>query len=75
MQEERDRLNSLYQITAELGRTLDTDRVLARALEMVARAINADEGVVLLIDPQTDHLYSRSMLGRMRCREQQRHEW
>ncbi|MBI1258545.1 MAG: GAF domain-containing protein, partial [Chloroflexi bacterium] len=63
LQEERDRLNSLYQITAELGRTLDTDRVLSRALEMVAHAINADEGVVLLIDAQTDQLYSRSVLG------------
>ena len=63
LQEERDRLNSLYQITAELGRTLDTDRVLARALEMVARVIGADEGIVLLIDAQTDQLYSRSILG------------
>ncbi len=63
LQEERDRLNSLYQITAELGRTLDTDRVLSRALEMVARAINADEGVVMLIDPQTESLYSRALLN------------
>ena len=42
LQEERDRVNTLYQITAELGRTLDTDRVLARALQMVAKAIGAD---------------------------------
>ncbi len=63
LQEERDRLNSLYQITAELGRTLDTDRVLSRALEMVAHAISADEGAVMLIDPLTDRLYSRSILG------------
>ncbi len=61
LQEERDRLNSLYQITAELGRTLDTDRVLARALEMVTRAINADEGAVMLVDPQKGTLYTRSV--------------
>jgi PAS domain S-box-containing protein len=63
LQEERDRLNSLYQITAELGRTLDIDRVLARALDMVAHAVNADDGAVLLIDLKSDRLYSRAVLG------------
>ncbi|MCC6803614.1 MAG: GAF domain-containing protein, partial [Anaerolineae bacterium] len=63
LQEERDRLNSLYQITAELGRTLDTDRVLTRALDMVARAVGADDGVVMLINQQTEQLYSRAVLN------------
>ena len=63
LQEERDRLNTLYQITAELGRTLDTDRVLSRALDMVAKAINADDGVVMLIDAQTQVLYCRTALN------------
>ncbi|MFN8451326.1 MAG: GAF domain-containing protein, partial [Anaerolineae bacterium] len=62
LQEERDRLNSLYEIAAELGRTLDTDRVLSRALEMVARAVGANEGAVLLLDAQAEQLYTRAVL-------------
>ena len=63
LQEERDRVNTLYQITAELGRTLDTDRVLARALQMVAKAIGANDGVVMLLDAQTGVLYCRTALN------------
>lgn len=63
LQEERDRIESLYQIAAELGRTLDTNRVLDRALDMVAKAIDAEDGVVLLIDPLTDRLYSHTSLA------------
>jgi PAS domain S-box-containing protein len=60
LQEERDRLEALYQITSELARTLDMDRVLASALEMVAGAVHADDGVILLRDPQTRTLYNRA---------------
>ncbi len=67
LQEERDRIDSLYQIAAELGRTLDTDRVLDRALDMVSKAIDAEDAVVLLIDPLTDRLYSHvTLLNRQR---------
>ncbi len=63
LQQERDRIDSLYQIAAELGRTLDTNRVLDRALDMVAKAINAEDAVVLLFDPLTDRLYSHVSLA------------
>ncbi len=63
LEQERDRIDSLYQIAAELGRTLDTNRVLDRALDMVAKAINAEDAVVLLIDPLTDRLYSHVSLA------------
>jgi PAS domain S-box-containing protein len=66
LQQERDRLDALYRITAELGRTLDMDRVLDRALDMVTKAIGADEGVVMLIDPVSDQLYSRAVLSAQR---------
>ena len=66
LQQERDRLDALYRITAELGRTLDMDRVLDRALDMVTKAIGADEGVVMLIDPVSDQLYSRAVLSASR---------
>jgi PAS domain S-box-containing protein len=62
LQQERDRIDTLYRITAELQRTLDIDRVLNRALEMVANAVHADEGTIMLIDPITDKLYSRAAL-------------
>ncbi|MBA3873816.1 MAG: GAF domain-containing protein, partial [Anaerolineae bacterium] len=62
LQQERDRLDMLYRITAELARTLDMERVLTRALETVATAVNAHEGVILLIDPLTDRLMPRAAL-------------
>jgi PAS domain S-box-containing protein len=64
LQEERDRLDMLYQITAELALTLDMDRVLNRALQMMASAVKADDGVIMLIDPMTDRLYNRASLSR-----------
>ncbi|MDL1899640.1 GAF domain-containing protein [Anaerolineae bacterium CFX9] len=62
LQQERDRLNSLYQITSELGSSLDIDRVLTRALERVASAIQAESGEVLLIDSDTKRPYTRATL-------------
>jgi PAS domain S-box-containing protein len=61
LQQERDRLDALYRITAELGRTLDLDRVVSRSLEMVAHAIKATEAVALLINPATGELYPRAI--------------
>jgi PAS domain S-box-containing protein len=63
LEQERDRIDTLYQITSELARTLDMDRVLERALGMVAKAVGADDGVILLLDPMTDQLYSRAVLN------------
>jgi PAS domain S-box-containing protein len=60
LQEERDRINALYRITAELGSTLDMDRLLERALENVSSSVNADDGVVLLVNPLNDRLYLRA---------------
>ena len=62
LQDERDRINTLYRITSELARTLDLERVLRRSLEMVAGAIHARHGVILQIDPATDRFHSRAVL-------------
>jgi PAS domain S-box-containing protein len=62
LQKERDRLDMLYKITSELSRTLDMDRVLKRALEMVSAAVDAEEGVIMLLDPLTDQLMIRALL-------------
>ncbi len=61
LQQERDRLDSLYQITSELGRTLDMSSVLNRALDMVANTVNAEEAVVLLLDPSNNEPYARAI--------------
>jgi PAS domain S-box-containing protein len=63
LQEERDRLDTLYQITSELARTLDMDRLMPRALGMVAKAVGAQDGVIMQLDPKTDQLYSRAVLN------------
>lgn len=60
--EERDRLDALYRITAEVGRTLDTDYVLRQSLTMMAAAVRADDGLVYMIDPLTDRLQPRTRL-------------
>ena len=62
LENERDRLDTLYQITSELMRTLDMDQLLGRALGMVSKAINAEDGVILLSDPATDKLFCRASL-------------
>lgn len=62
LQQERDQLDALYRITSELSRSLDMDYVLENALDMVARAIKADDGAVLIVDPLTTHLKTRAQL-------------
>lgn len=63
LEDERDRLDTLYQITSELMRTLDMDHLLGRALRMVSKAIEAEDGVILLSDPATDKLFCRASLS------------
>jgi len=62
LEDERDRLDTLYQITSELMRTLDMDQLLGRALGMVSKAVGAEDGVILLSDPATDKLFCRASL-------------
>lgn len=62
LEEERDRLDTLYQITSELARTLDMDHLLERALSMVGKAVGAVDGVIMFTDPATDKLYCRAWL-------------
>ncbi|HYO88852.1 MAG TPA: histidine kinase dimerization/phospho-acceptor domain-containing protein, partial [Candidatus Limnocylindrales bacterium] len=61
LQSERDRLDSLYRLTSELGRTLDLRRILDVSLEQASQAIAAEEAVVLLTDPLRDQLVTRAL--------------
>ena len=63
LEDERDRIDTLYQITSELARTLDMERLMPRALGMVAKAVGAQDGVIMQLDPITDQLYSRAVLN------------
>lgn len=60
---ERDRVEVLFRITSELSSSLDLDRVLNRALELVVDAVGAPHGSVLLLDQQSDQLILRALKG------------
>jgi len=63
LEEERHHISTLYQITTELATSLDMERLLNRALEMVAEAVGATQGAILAIDPASDLLHFRARLG------------
>lgn len=56
LEEERDRLDTLYQITSELSRTLDITQLERRALNMLVKAANADDALLMRFDALTDEL-------------------
>ena len=58
---ERDRMETLYRITAEVSASLDLDHVLNRKL--VVEATGAERGVTLLDDPETEQLFYRAGVG------------
>jgi signal transduction histidine kinase len=57
------RVKTLLEITSELSASLDHDRVLMRALEIVNEIVNASQGVILLINETSDELVFRAALG------------
>ncbi|KPK03696.1 MAG: hypothetical protein AMJ56_18670, partial [Anaerolineae bacterium SG8_19] len=61
---ERDRVETLYQITRELSVSLDLDRVLSEALNLINRAIGISHGSILLLDHGSGELIYRAALGR-----------
>jgi len=62
LKEERDRIDTLYRIAVELTASLDLDRVLNRALELVGEAVGAEHGSLYLVDPQSDKLIHRAVM-------------
>ncbi|MFB0546949.1 MAG: GAF domain-containing protein [Anaerolineae bacterium] len=62
--DEKERLESLYAITRELGASLDLDKVLERTLKMVTTATGVRYGSIMLLDPISDNLVYRAMMGR-----------
>ncbi|MCI0579498.1 MAG: GAF domain-containing protein [Chloroflexi bacterium] len=62
--QERDRVQYLLRITTELSASLDQDRVLSQALELVNEVVNATQGGILLMDSDTGNLVYRAAFGR-----------
>ncbi len=60
---ERDRTELLYRIASELVASLDVDRVLHKAISLLLDAVQAQRGVILLVDSNTGHLYCRASIG------------
>ncbi len=63
LKEERDRIDTLYRIAVELTASLDLDRVLNRALELVGEAVGAEHGSLFLIDPLSERLIWRAVMS------------
>jgi len=60
---ERDRVETLYRITSQLATSLDLDRVLNRALELVMEAGGAERAAILMLEPESGRLIHRAALG------------
>ncbi len=60
---EKDRAEALYRIAKDLSASLDLDRVLSRALDLVTEAVGATHGSIMLLDLKTGHLIHRMAKG------------
>jgi signal transduction histidine kinase len=65
LQYERDRLETLNEISTEVGRSLELDQLLPTSLELLAGIIQAEHGSIMLLDPSSDLLMSRAVLGKV----------
>ncbi|MFP4321021.1 MAG: GAF domain-containing protein [Anaerolineales bacterium] len=63
LQQERERVQTLYDITTEASASLDINRVLTRALEKVAQATGATSGIIMGIDEVSEQLYVMHAYG------------
>ena len=66
--EERDRVQTLYRITSELGTSLELERVLHRALQLLADALNIQHGTITLLDQETGQLDVKATLHQLHWR-------
>lgn len=62
LRSERDRAETLYRITSELGTTLDLERVLVRALQLFDDTLGVEHGTVMLLNQETGFLDLKATL-------------
>jgi len=60
---ERDRTEALYRIARELSASLDLNRVMNRALQLLKEAIGVERGSILLLEQETGSLRLRASMG------------
>ncbi|GAB4413485.1 MAG: hypothetical protein Kow00106_08350 [Anaerolineae bacterium] len=63
LEQERQHIATLYGISTELASSLDMDRLLSRALELVAHAVSATHGAILQLDREAERLVFRAYYG------------
>lgn len=63
-----DRLLFLYSLGREIGLASSLENALARALELTFEAINAERGIILLVDPASGQVLPQVALHRQRGR-------
>ncbi|WP_420631825.1 GAF domain-containing protein [Candidatus Leptofilum sp.] len=66
LNDESNRVKILLRITSELSVSLDQDRVLNQALNLVNGVVNATEGVILLIDQESGEMIFQAAIGNER---------
>ncbi|MAT97619.1 MAG: hypothetical protein CL608_10790 [Anaerolineaceae bacterium] len=63
LNDESNRVKILLRITTELSASLDQDHVLSQALQLVDGVVDANEGVILLIDQESGEFIFRAAIG------------
>ena len=61
--QERDHFESLYIVTHEIATNLDLDRVARSALDGAIKTTGADVGLLLIIDRESERLFSWASTG------------
>jgi signal transduction histidine kinase len=63
LQVERDMLGTLYDVALEVSSTLDLDTLLENSLRALAQLVGVNQGSIMLVEPDTEHLVHRAVLG------------
>jgi diguanylate cyclase (GGDEF)-like protein len=63
LDEEKGRLELLYQVANEVNRSLDLDEILAKAIEGIIARLGGKVGYVFLVEAGTDRLQLRAVSG------------
>ncbi len=61
---ERDRLETLFEVTGILTASLDTEATMSRALDRLAAAVGAPNGTIFRYEEATANLELQAMVGR-----------
>ncbi|MCA9916494.1 MAG: GAF domain-containing protein [Anaerolineales bacterium] len=63
LNDESNRVKILLRITTELSASLDQDRVLNQALQLVNGVVHAQEGAILLLDQESGEFIFQAAIG------------